>query len=169
MSVSRATQSVVVFPLIDASNRPAYKSGASGITTKVSKDGGAFASTTNSATEIATNSGVYALTLTAAEMAAGLVVLTVTATGCDPCLQIINTTGLVDGSITSAASATSFTDSARAETAANHWKAAFLRFTSGSLAGQVQQITGYASGGVFTTNAFTGTPSTGDRYVIVNA
>lgn len=52
--------------------------GLTSVTAQVSKDGGSFASTTNSVTEIGT-SGYFHLTLTAAEMTANGVIVRVTA------------------------------------------------------------------------------------------
>lgn len=51
------------------------------ITSQISKDGGAFASMTNSASEV--GSGVYKINLTQAEMNADVIVLKFTGTGCD--------------------------------------------------------------------------------------
>lgn len=51
------------------------------VTLTISKDGGAFASSTNSVTEI--SSGWYKIVLTAAEMNAGTVAIKASATGCD--------------------------------------------------------------------------------------
>ncbi len=68
-------------------------------------------------------------------------------------------------------SATSFATS-RTESTADYWKLAFLVFTSGALAGQVKQITGFTVlNGVmsFTSPGFTATPSAGDAFYIVNS
>lgn len=51
------------------------------ITSQISKDGGAFASMTNSANEV--GSGVYKITITQAEMNADVLVLKFTSTSCD--------------------------------------------------------------------------------------
>lgn len=56
----------VTFPLLDADGD--LVTGAAGLDSEVSIDGGTFADCTNEATEIATSSGVYYLDLTAAEM-----------------------------------------------------------------------------------------------------
>ena len=56
----------VTFPILDADGD--LVTGAAGLDSEVSIDGGAFADCTNEATEIATSSGVYYLDLTAAEM-----------------------------------------------------------------------------------------------------
>jgi hypothetical protein len=58
-------------PLLDADGD--LVTGASGLDSEISKDGGTFADCTNEATEIATSSGVYTLDLTATEMNADTV------------------------------------------------------------------------------------------------
>ena len=56
----------VTFPIYD--NTGALVTGAAGLDSEVSIDGGTFADCTNEATEIATSSGIYYLDLTAGEM-----------------------------------------------------------------------------------------------------
>lgn len=56
----------VTFPIFDADGD--LVTGATGLDSEVSIDGGTFADCTNEATEIATSSGMYYLDLTAAEM-----------------------------------------------------------------------------------------------------
>lgn len=167
MSLSRASQQPVVIPVVDAVSSPKRKSGLSAFTVQISKDGGSFATSTNTASELG-STGRYVLTLTAAETAAGTVHIYAEQTNCLPVDMSWQTYGLADGVVTGSPSATSITASGQTESATDFWKGAFLRFTSGSLAGQVRQVTGYSTG-VFTTNAFTSAPSAGDRYVIVNA
>lgn len=65
----------VTFPILDADGD--LVTGASSLDSEVSKDGATFADCTNEATEIATNSGMYYLDLTAAEMAADTVAIIV--------------------------------------------------------------------------------------------
>lgn len=65
------------------------------VTVTVSKDGGAFAASTNSPAEIA--SGFYKITLTATEMGAEVVALRITATGYDDQKVILYTVPLIDG------------------------------------------------------------------------
>ncbi len=65
----------VTFPILDADGD--LVSGAVGLDSEVSKDGGAFADCTNEATEIATSSGIYYLDLTADEMDADTVTVIV--------------------------------------------------------------------------------------------
>ncbi len=65
----------VTFPIMDADGD--LVTGASGLDSEVSKDGGTFADCTNEATEIATSSGVYYLDLTSTEMNADTVAVIV--------------------------------------------------------------------------------------------
>ena len=55
-----------VFPILDADGD--LVTGAAGLDSEVSIDGGTFADCTNEATEIATSSGMYYLNLTTSEM-----------------------------------------------------------------------------------------------------
>lgn len=63
------------FPIYDADGD--LVTGASGLDSEVSKDGGTFADCTNEATEIATSSGIYYLDLTSTEMNADTVAVIV--------------------------------------------------------------------------------------------
>lgn len=65
----------VTFPIYDADGD--LVTGATGLDSEVSKDGGTFADCTNEATEIATSSGMYYLDLTATEMNADTVAVIV--------------------------------------------------------------------------------------------
>lgn len=65
----------VTFPILDADGD--LVTGATGLDSEVSKDGGTFTDATNEATEIATSSGVYYLDLTATEMNADTVAVIV--------------------------------------------------------------------------------------------
>lgn len=64
----------VTFPILDADGDPV--TGATGLDSEISKDGGAFADCTNEATEIGT-SGIYYLDLTSTEMDADTVAIRV--------------------------------------------------------------------------------------------
>lgn len=68
----------VTFPIYDSSGD--LKTGASGLDSEVSIDGGTFADCTNEATEIATSSGIYYLDLTSGEMNGDTVALNVKST-----------------------------------------------------------------------------------------
>jgi hypothetical protein len=65
----------VTFPILDADGD--LVTGAAGLDSEISKDGGTFADCTNEATEIATNSGMYYLDLTSTEMNADCVAIIV--------------------------------------------------------------------------------------------
>lgn len=65
----------VTFPILDADGD--LVTGATGLDSEVSKDGGTFADCTNEATEIATSSGMYFLDLTSTEMNADTVAIIV--------------------------------------------------------------------------------------------
>lgn len=65
----------VTFPILDADGD--LVTGATGLDSEVSKDGGTFADCTNEATEIATASGMYYLDLTSTEMNADTVAIIV--------------------------------------------------------------------------------------------
>ncbi len=65
----------VTFPILDADGD--LVTGAAGLDSETSADGGTFADCTNEATEIATNSGVYYLDLTSGEMNADTVAVIV--------------------------------------------------------------------------------------------
>lgn len=172
MAIRRATAQVVTFPAIDPSNRPARVTAISFASgdVKISKDGAAFANTTNLPAEIGTT-GRYSLSLTAAELDAGWVHVTAEKAGIDPVDVVIGTTGHATGTVQSDAgnSATQFkTD--RTEATNDHWKDALVVFTSGSLAGQVKKISAYNGTTKIATvsTAFTGTPANGDRFLLIN-
>jgi hypothetical protein len=68
----------VTFPILDADGD--LVTGATGLDSEVSKDGGTFADCTSEATEIATSSGMYFLDLTSTEMNADTVAVIVKTT-----------------------------------------------------------------------------------------
>lgn len=65
----------ITFPIFDADGD--LVTGATGLDSEISKDGGTFSDCTNEATEIATNSGMYYLDLTSTEMDADTVAVIV--------------------------------------------------------------------------------------------
>ena len=65
----------ITFPILDADGD--LVTGAAGLDSEISKDGGTFADCINEATEIATSSGMYYLDLTATEMNADTVAIIV--------------------------------------------------------------------------------------------
>lgn len=68
----------ITFPILDADGD--LVTGATGLDSEVSKDGGTFTDCTSEATEIATSSGMYFLDLTASEMNADTVAVIVKTT-----------------------------------------------------------------------------------------
>lgn len=169
----RAQQQTVTFEAIDSALPPARKSGLTLLASdvKISKDGGAFANATNAPSELG-STGRYAIVLTAAETDAAWLHIYVEKAGMQPKDFGGGTTGDPTGQVLTDASnsATTFkTD--LAATATDYWKDCFLTFTSGALAGQTKKITGYNGSTKFVTflSGFTGTPSNGDRFRLINS
>jgi len=71
----------VTFPILDSDGD--LVTGAAGLDSEISKDGGTFTDCTNEATEIATSSGVYYLDLSQSEMNADTVAIIVKTTTTD--------------------------------------------------------------------------------------
>lgn len=67
----------------------AVNTGATGLDSEISKDGGTFTDCTNEATEIATSSGVYYLDLTSTEMNADTVAIRVKSTNTNNMDQVL--------------------------------------------------------------------------------
>jgi hypothetical protein len=87
----------ITFPILDADGD--LVTGATGLDSKVSKDGGTFADATNEATEIATASGVYYLDLTSTEMNADTVAVIVKTTSSGAKTTVLVIYPLEDGDI----------------------------------------------------------------------
>lgn len=175
MSARRNTALTIAFPVIDTANRPDRLSGASWTSggVQVSKDGGSFTNATNTPAEIG-SSGRYSLAITATEMDASWVEVKVTdASGSgayDDTDIMISTTGNPSGSVqTDAGNTTTTFKTSRTESVTDYWKNALLTFTTGSLIGQVRKIDAFnGTSKVITVNlAFTSTPSSGDRFVLI--
>jgi hypothetical protein len=94
LTAKKATALRISFPIYDADGD--LVSGATALDSEVSKDAGTFADCTNEATEIATNSGIYYLDLTASEMNADTVIVqTKTSTaGAKTAVNILYTNGV---------------------------------------------------------------------------
>lgn len=168
----RATAYTLTFALIDAANPPTRKTGVtfSGSQAQVSKDGGAFANTTNAPVEIG-STGRYKVDLTASEMDAGEVHLKIEHPSGDPLDRTITTDMDPSGSVVTDAGNTASTfKTDRAESTTDYWKRALCVFTTGGLAGQQALVTGYDGSTKFITlgSALTGAPSAGDRFLLVN-
>lgn len=133
---------------------------------QISKDGGAFANTTNLPAELATT-GVYTLALTAAECNANHLMIQIS----DAAVVILNQpfetsaepTGAVvaDGSNTASTFETDLTSAVN-----DYWKDALIVFTSGALQYQVKRVSAYNGTSKFITanTPFTAAPSGGDLF-----
>ena len=180
----------VYFPLIDAgatdfeSTPVTFASGD----TQISKDGGAFANTgSNPAHE---GNGIYSLALTATEMQAQYIAITVidSATkawedqailiSTDLSGQIEATQGITIGEVDTAtftATATSWeafriSPNLTEEATADHYNGRNILFTSGNLLGQMTDITDYElanSKEKYTVTSLTEAPADGDRFVVL--
>lgn len=162
------------FVAIDKYQRPTAKSGItfSAGDVKISKDGGSFNNTTNLPSEIG-STGRYSLTLTFSEMNASWVHVWVSKSSAniDDIDLVFGTGGypagtvLTDGGNSSSSFKTDLTESTT-----DHWKDSLILFTSGTLAGQLKKVSGYNGTTKFITvsAAFTGTPSNGDGFILVN-
>ena len=172
MTIQKNRARTVPFAAVDPTDRPSRKTGISFSTgdSKISQDGGTFANTTNNPTEIGTT-GRYKVDLTAAEMDADSVHLIVQNASMDD-VDVIMLTGaqptgsvVTDGSNSASSFKTDLT-----ETTDSYWVDALILFTSGNLAGQVKKVTAYDGTTKFISvgSSFTGTPSSGDRFLLVN-
>lgn len=172
-----AAERAVLFTAVDENSLQDRLTGLSGFTVHVRKTDGtdaAGAGSDPSEQDSIDMPGVYAYGLTVAEISApgiGLVHVS-NVSGMEPReipFQVVPAIfgTAVTGSLTSSAFTTSLVTST-----ANHWQRAFLRWLTGSLAGQVGKISAYTvSGGVITMaigHAFTSAPSNGDIFEIVN-
>lgn len=185
----------VTFPLLDADGD--LVSGAAGLDSEVSKDGGSFADCTNEATEIGT-SGIYTLDLTSTEMNADCVAIIVktSTTGAKTTVIILypeeigdfrvnveqiaggssaatnlrrSTESVYYGTITSGTpTTTTLIDSGLTQGDADFWKGRILIFLTGALAKQATDITGFTpASDTLTFTAVTTAATVGDTYVIV--
>ena len=172
MSARRAT--ALTFPIAEIVDKNSPQTKKSGITfttgmVQISKDGGAFANTTNLPVEISTT-GRYTLLLTALEMDATTVLIKIINTLILDVDIVIITDLNVSGAVVSDAgnSATQFKSDLSGATN-DMYKDLLCLFTSGTLAEQVKKVSAYnGTTKILTLSAFTGTPSVGDRFVLVN-
>lgn len=88
----KGAEFLLVFPIFD--NDGDLVTAAAGLDSEISKDSGSFVDCTNEASEIATSSGIYQLTLTATEITADVIaIITKTSTtGAKTAVSIIYTT-----------------------------------------------------------------------------
>lgn len=162
----------LTFAAIDSFNRPNRLSGLSWSTgdVKISADGAAFADTTNLPSELG-STGRYSLALTATEMNCSWMHVMVVKSGIDDIDIFFGTGGYPGTSVGTSGSntATSFLTNF-SQTTDDYWKDSLLLFTSGNLSGQLKKVSAYNGTTKFITvsSAFTGTPSSGDRFILVN-
>lgn len=151
-----------------------YPSFGTGLTistgeSQISKDGGAFANTTNLPAELSTT-GVYPLTLTAAELNCNAFAIRITDGGSQVFFKEYETTGETTGSaVTGTLSTTSFTTDL-SSAVNDFYKDCLITFTTGNLAGQVKRVSGYnGTSNIITANAaFTEAPANGDLFRVLN-
>lgn len=173
----------VYFTIYDNDGDPVPTAAA--LDSEISLDGGTFADCTNEATEIATSSGSYYLDLTAAEMTANAVVIQVKTTTTNAKTTVIiaypgtpiaiSQAQIVKATVdtvvnTHTPTTTEFQADDITEATADHYKGRIVIFTSGALASQATDITGYAAvGGIgqFTVTALTEAPANNDTFIII--
>jgi hypothetical protein len=167
----RSQQQTITFSAIDAVSWPSRKTGITFSVgdVKVSKDGAALANTTNPPVELSL--GVYALTLTAAELDCGWLHVAIR----NAAMQPVDISGVTSGNPSgvvvddAANSATTFVTSLT-ETADDHWAGAGLVFTSGPLRGQVREIASYdgTTKAITLVEPLTAEPTAGDAFGLIN-
>jgi hypothetical protein len=177
MTIRKNQAYTITFAAVDPAARPSRKTGLGfgAGDSVISQDGGGFANTTNSPSELnfpgPVASGRYSLALTAAEMDADNIHLVFKAAGMDEADYLLQTSGEETAQVVADGGNTALTfKTDRTEAIDNYWQDALLLFTSGSLVGQVKKITGYNGTTKFVTvgTGFTGTPAVTDRFVLVN-
>lgn len=163
----------VTLPIFD--NTGSLVTGAAGLDSEVSKDGGTFADATNEATEIATSSGMYYLDLTASEMAARtvtIIVKTSTTNAKTTPIVLYPELIVVRGVCNTGATTTSMPTSSLTPAAAvtDQFKGRIVVFeadtTTANLRGQATDITASTSGGTLTVSALSTACASGDRFMI---
>ena len=137
----------ITFPILDADGD--LVTGATGLDSEVSKDGGTFADATNEAIEIATSSGVYYLDLTSTEMNADTVAVIVKTTSSGAKTTTLVIYPLKDGDIV--ANMTQVGGQTASASGTVTFPAATLASTTGavgSVTGAVGSVTGNVGGNV---------------------
>jgi hypothetical protein len=137
----------ITFPILDADGD--LVTGATGLDSEVSKDGGTFADATNEATEIAASSGVYYLDLTSTEMNADTVAVIVKTTSSGAKTTVLVIYPLEDGDIV--ANMTQVGGQTASASGTVTFPAATLASTTGavgSVTGAVGSVTGNVGGNV---------------------
>lgn len=152
-----------------------YPSFATGLTisageSQISKDGAAFANTTNLPAELSTT-GVYPLTLTTAETNCNSFAIRVTDAGSEVFFAEYKTTGETTGAVVTDGSNSTTSFKTDLSSVVNDFhKDSLITFTTGNLAGQVKRVSGYNGTSKFVTAnaAFTEAPANGDLFRLLN-
>ncbi len=168
----RAQQQTVTFPAFDSTvTTGALRTGLVLLTSdvQISKDGGAFAAATNAPVELGTT-GVYALTLTAAETACGWLTVLVRKTNMQSQVVAGATDSQPSAAVVADAGNTATTFVSNLTETGNHWAGAGVVFTSGALRGQVREIASYngTTKAITLDVALTAAPAASDAFVLVN-
>jgi hypothetical protein len=177
MSIQRnvSGQRLRVFAWDTANSTP--KTGdAANITAQITKDYGSAAATddTNPTEVDATDHpGVYEFTLTQAETNADRILVSPVSSTADISLdpvEVFTVPARFTGAVVDDASNSASTfETDRTESTDDYWVWAWLRFTSGSLIGQVRRVTDYNGTTKFvTTQAFTAEPAAGDTFELIS-
>jgi hypothetical protein len=168
--IEQGSAANVMVYMTDSADHVTGKTGLT-LSVRISKDGGAFGDVAPTITE--RENGWYELALTGAMTdTLGELCGTVTGAGADAYpFKLLTVEKKPAGAVVADAGNTAsafMTD--LTETDDNFWIDAWLRFKSGSLAGQVKKIIGYDGTTKVATlrNAFTGTPAAGDAFEIIN-
>jgi hypothetical protein len=138
---------------------------------KISKDGAAYANSTNLPVEIAPSSGRYSLDLTASEMDAGVIAIMVENLAIDPLDLIVTTPNQPSGAVVADGLNSSFTfKTDRTEVGTDFWKDCVVAFASGALQGQVRRVVGYDGSTKFMSvlSPLSAAPAPGDRFLLLN-
>jgi len=150
----------VTFPILDADGDLA--SGATGLDSEVSKDGGTFADCTNEATEIATSSGMYYLDLTSSEMNADCVAVIVktslSGAKTTPIVLYPQETGDVKVDVQSYGGTAGTFASGRPEVNTTHLAGSAVDQSGGLINANMKQISGDATAADNLETAFDDTP-----------
>ncbi len=172
MAILRGLAQTVTFIATDPQNRPSRiaPTFATG-DVKISKDGGAFANSTNAPAAISGTTGIYSLALTSAELDAGWVHIWISNAAMDDVHLMLGMSGQPSGLVVADGGNTASTfKTDKPEASNDYWKDALLLFVSGALKGQVKKVSAFNATSDFITvsTAFTAAPTAGDRFLLIN-
>lgn len=175
--VVKDTAVVAMMYLVLQSDHVTPAAGVAAPTIVISKNGDPWQGISPTVTDV--GAGWWKVELTADHTdTAGVLVVRASSGDCDESSQSFFVEARPDyraGTIQAGTLSTTQATTDLQETAVDHWKDSFIRFTSGTLRGQVRFVTGYTPpsggpvGGTLTFEALTSAPSAGDLFVLVNA